>query len=162
MHGGKRHSHGNGHSHDHDDHNHAHAGPGHNHPRDHRPTVQWQTPHLPAQSQTESRELDLDLVERAFVEGFAASSDPTSFLRLAHVPFEGTATDGKRLVLLRVESEAVADVGSVSPHVGGASFRYDVLSGRMVSRRDRLRLVYFDGAQVRSLSLAEAKGLDKP
>ena len=160
MHGGKNHSHGNGHFHDHDHDDRDHGGPGHNQPHGPRATAQWQTPHLPEGTRAEAH--DLDLVEKAFLEGFAATSDPTSFLRLAHVPFEGTASDGKRIVLLRVETDAVADVGSVTPHIGGASFRYDVLPVRLVSRRDRLRFMYFDGAQVRSLSLAEARGLDKP
>ena len=36
-------------------------------------------------------EADLDQVEAAFVEGFLAASDPTSFLRLAGIPFKATA-----------------------------------------------------------------------
>src|SRR6202035_4177017 len=104
-------------------------------------------------------ETDLDLVEAAFVEGFLAATDATSFLRLARVPFEGTAADGVRLALLRVEVDSVADVGSITPHLGGASFRYDPLPARMVSRRKRLRLVYFDGEKPRMLDLAEALSL---
>jgi len=50
-------------------------------------------------------------VEAAFFEGFLGASDTTSFLRLARVPFEGTADDGARLVLLRVEVDSVADIG---------------------------------------------------
>ena len=37
---------------------------------------------------TRAREPDLDLVEMAFVEGFATAKDPASFLRLARIPFE--------------------------------------------------------------------------
>ena len=102
---------------------------------------------------------DLDLVTAAFVDGFGAAADPTSFLRLAKVPFEATATDGAKLALLRVEIDAVTDVGAVTPHLGGASFRYDPLPGKMVSRRKRLRLVYFDGRGLRMLDLAEATKL---
>ena len=40
-------------------------------------------------------EPDLDLIEAAFVDGFSAASDPTSFLRLAQVPFELTTADGR-------------------------------------------------------------------
>jgi hypothetical protein len=86
-------------------------------------------------------------------------ADATSFLRLARVPFEGTAADGARLALLRVEVDSVADVGSITPHLGGASFRYDPLPARMISRRKRLRLVYFDGQKPRMLDLAEAMSL---
>jgi hypothetical protein len=117
--------------HDHHPRNGAHpspAGLGHNH-QETRDAAQWQTPHLdPAHAQPhEHEEPDLDQVEAAFVEGFMAASDPTSFLRLARIPFEAKATDGARLVLLRVETDVVADIGSLTPHLGGGSFRYDPL-----------------------------------
>ena len=96
------------------------------------------------------------------MEGFLGASDLTSFLRLAQVPFEGTAADGARLALLRVEVDSVADVGSITPHLGGGSFRYDPLPTRMVSRRKRLRLVYSDGQQPRLLDLAGALSLVAP
>jgi len=141
----------------------APAGIGHNRPSEPKRPVQWQTPHrndAPADAAAHSRaEADLDLVEAAFVEGFLAASDATSFLRLARVPFEGTAADGTRLALLRVEVDSVADVGSITPHLGGATFRYDPLPARMISRRKRLRLVYFDGRRPRMLDLAEAMTL---
>jgi hypothetical protein len=139
------------------------AGIGHNRPNEARRPAQWQTPHredTPAGGEGRPRaEADLDLIEAAFVEGFLVASDATSFLRLARVPFEGTAADGARLALLRVEVDSVADVGSITPHLGGASFRYDPLPARMVSRRKRLRLVYFDGQKPRALDLAEAMSL---
>jgi hypothetical protein len=161
-----------GHDHDHS-HHHSNggggplaampAGIGHNRPSEPKRPVQWQTPHRndePADPEGRHRaETDLDLVEAAFVEGFLAASDVTSFLRLARVPFEGTAADGAKLALLRVEVDSVADVGSITPHLGGASFRYDPLPARMVSRRKRLRLVYFDGQKPRMLDLAEASSL---
>jgi len=157
MHGGHDHHHhdgGGGTSAD-------HAGAGHNHAPRPRGSVQWQTPHRPhgEQEPIARREADVDLVEAAFVEGFLSASDPTSFLRLAQVPFEATATDGIKLALLRVEVDAVADVGSVTPHLGGGSFRYDPLPARMVSRRKRLRFIYFDGQGPRPLDLAEVRAL---
>jgi hypothetical protein len=142
---------------------HEAPGPGHNHapPR----AVQWQAPHLPhghaehAQGQPEP---DFDLVEAAFAEGFATASDPTSFLRLAGVPFEASDGAGGRLCLLRVELEQVADIGTMTPHLGGGSFRYDPLPAKLVSRRRRLRLVYHDGRNLRPLSLGEARALTGP
>jgi hypothetical protein len=154
------------------DHDHAHydngptmdptiaAGAGHNHAVKPRQPAQWQLLHGEEQAKEEpcgsDSETDVDLVAAAFVEGFMAASDPTSFLRLAKVPFAATAPDGAKLSLLRVEIDTVADVGSVTPHLGGRSFRYDPLPARMVSRRKRLRLVYFDGAGLRPFELAEA------
>jgi hypothetical protein len=106
------------------------------------------------------QEPDLDLVEKAFVEGFSSASDSTSFLRLARIPFEAVEGSGIRLVLLRVETDGVTDVGSVTPQLGGGAMRYDPLPARMVSQRRRLRFVYFDGASPRALSLAEVRELD--
>ena len=147
------------------DHVHLHAQPaiGHNHDPGPRAVAQWQTPHLDASHHAHhddaNGEPDLDQVEAAFVEGFAAASDPTSFLRLANVPFEATAGDGERLVLLRVEADQVTDVGSIMPHLGGASFRYDPLPAKMVARRRRLRFIYHDGGGVRALTFAEVRAL---
>jgi hypothetical protein len=156
MHDDHDHSHSHSHS---DSHTHDHgpaAGLGHNRPLERRGVAQWQTPHLdPHDTQPRGRgEADLDQVEAAFIEGFLAASDPTSFLRLAGIPFTVTAADGATLRLLRVETEVVADVGAVTPHLGGGSFRYDPLPARLVSRRRRLRLVYFDGVGLRPMGFA--------
>jgi hypothetical protein len=136
---------------------------GHNRGNDPRRPVQWQSPHRKDADRIEDApirpEADLDLVEAAFTEGFLATSDATSFLRLARIPFEGSAPDGAKLALLRVEIDDIADVGSLTPHLGGDSFRYDPLPARMVSRRKRLRFVYFDGQKPRMLSLAEVRAL---
>jgi hypothetical protein len=160
MHRGHDHSH-----HDFGGSGAIHFGPGHNHAPAPQRVVQWQRPHLDASAgqgagDHDHSEPDLDLVETAFVEGFAGAPDPTSFLRLAQVPFEATAPDGARLALLRVEADAVTDVGSVMPHLGGESFRYDPLPARMVTRRRRLRFIYGDGRATRALSFAEVRGLE--
>jgi hypothetical protein len=139
-------------------------GPGHNHAHGPYPVAQWQKPHLDAAhaqaaGDGEPVESDLDLVETAFVEAFTGASDPTSFLRLAQVPFDATTADGARLALLRVEIDAVTDVGSVMPHLGGKTFRYDPLPAALVARRRRLRFVYGDGSALRALSFAQVRAL---
>ena len=155
MHQGHDHHHqghgGGGHDHD-------HGGPGHNGSA----TRQWQTPHLiPGMEipQAAPREPDLDLVETAFVDAFPRAPDPTSFLRLAGVPFIGERDDGTRLSLLRVEVNHTTDIGTLTPHLGGGSHRYDPLPAKMTSQRERLALTYFDGTGPTHLSLAEAKAL---
>jgi hypothetical protein len=158
-----------GHDHDHHDHNgnggsgaHHHLPPaGHNRVQHPRGVTQWQTPHLGEghHSDPHQSEPDLDQVEAAFVEGFSAAADPTSFLRLANVPFETTAVDRSKLVLLRVETDLVTDVGSIMPHLGGATFRYDPLPAALVTRRRRLRFIYRDDRGVRALSFAEVRAL---
>jgi len=151
--------------HDHADGGVARAGAGHNHATAPKPVAQWQTPHrdlIPAAEPQPIHEADLDLVEIAFVEAFSLTVDPTSFLRLAQVPFEMTGADGRALVLLRVEIEAVTDVGSMMPHLGGSSFRYDPLPAALVERRRRLRFVYADGQGLRALNFAEVRALAPP
>lgn len=155
--------------HGHDDHTHAH-GHAHSHSHSHGPghnamgrrAAQWQTPHDPGagQDQAPAPEPDFDLVETAFLASFASAPDPVSFLRLARVPFTGRTKDGETLRLLRVETDEAVDVASITPHLGGASMRYDPLPPRMVSRRRRLAFVYFDGTAARRLSFAEALALD--
>ena len=150
-----------GHDHDHHHHGNGAAGAGHNHAQPIKGTVQWQTPHLPHEHDHhhEHAEPDLDLVEMAFVEGFATTKDPASFLRLARNPFEATDAEGRKLVLLRVESGATTDVGTLSPQLGGGSMRYDPLPARMVTHRRALGFVYFDGKEPRVLTLGEVRGL---
>jgi hypothetical protein len=163
--------HGNGHSHDHDhdhsdahdhhhrhghEHHHDHGGPGHNGaPK--RPAAQWQTPHNPGEQLPSPAEPDLDKVEAAFIDGFIDAPDPVSFLRLGRIPFELIVADGVKLNLLRVEIDALADVGSLTPHLGGGSFRYDPLPASLVSHRRRLRFVYFDGEKLRPLTFADVR-----
>lgn len=141
------------------DHHDDQAGPGHNHPP---AAAQWQTPHLPdgAKTQVDDRpEVDLDLVEQSFVEGFLAASDPTSFLRLAGIPFQAADSSGKTLSLLRVSLDQDTDVGSVTPHLGGQSYRYDPLPAKLVSKRQKLRFIYHDGEAVQELDFADARAL---
>jgi hypothetical protein len=159
-----RHPHEHNHEHGHDhhdghDHHHPPHGPGHNR-HSHRAPVQWQTPHQPdgAKEHAVAPEPDLDKVEAAFVDGFFQAPDPTSFLRLARIPFEIASGDAS-LKLLRVEIDALTDVGSLTPHLGGGTFRYDPLPSNFVSRRRRLRFVYFDGASLRALSYAELRDI---
>src|SRR5215470_4191396 len=99
-----------GHDHDHDTGGGASrpaiAGVGHNHVNTPVRPIQWQVLHdgpKPGDSGPSGAVTDLDLVEAAFVEGFLAASDPTSFLRLAGAPFRAATSDGTTLALLRVE-----------------------------------------------------------
>lgn len=124
--------------------------------------LQWQAVHLPADAASEPEpagDSDVDLVEAAFVRAFADANDPTSFLRLAGVPFQATAGDGKQLVLLRVEIDHVTDIGAVMPHLGGESVSYNPLPAKLVAHRRRLRLIYFDGKAAVGLDLREAQAL---
>jgi hypothetical protein len=139
-----------------DPHTAATVGSGHN-----RAAVQWQVPHRPDGEQIETPpvERDLDLIEKSFVEGFVRAPDPTSFLRLASIPFVGVDSDERRLHLLRVETESLTDVGAVAPLLGGEGVRYDPLPAKLVAQRQRLSFVYHDGRSTRRLDFAEARKL---
>lgn len=158
-----RHHHDHDHDHDHAHHDHHHHGPGHNHVHPPKKVMQWQTPHLaePPSVDQEPSAPDIDLVEEAFIDGFRTSNDPTSFLRLAHVPFEARTAEGAKLALLRVETEEIVDVGAVMPHLGGETFRYDPLPAGLVARRRCLRFIYFDGKDLRPLNLAAVIALSE-
>jgi hypothetical protein len=121
--------------------------------------AQWQEPHRHDGQGTDQPEPDFDLIEASFAENFPKASDPTSFLRLARIPFVGSRAGGRVLRLLRVEYEEATDVGSVTPHLGGETLRYDPLPAQMVSTRKHLRFVYQDGEGVVRLSLAETRAL---
>lgn len=157
MHDDHHHHGDHGHSHDHD-HAHRHSpARGHNHRHG---ATQWQVPHRPdGEERPEAGERDLDLVETEFVLGFVRAADPTSFLRLARVPFVGVTPDGRRLHLLRVLVENLVDVGSVVPILGEDAARYDPLPGPLTSRRQRLTFVYHDGSGVELLEFAQARNL---
>ena len=137
------------------------GGTGHNA----RSTAQWQTPHKPQEARDlppdEVPEADMDLVEKAFSDAFPTVKDPTSFLRLAGIPFMATMADGTELKLLRVAQENRVDIGALTPHLGGETFRYDPLPAQLVSRRERLAFVYFDGIGTHTLSFDDARALGK-
>jgi hypothetical protein len=141
----------------HDDH--PAPGPGHNAPSA-RPR-QWQTPHRDHEHEPEApepAEPDLDLVETAFVQGFEQASDPTSFLRLARVPFV-TERDRQKLELIRVETRCQTDVASITPYLGGAGHRVAPLPEALVTRRRSLRFIYLGPAGQEDLTLADVRDL---
>ena len=139
-------------------------GHGPNQGHNHRDTAQWQVPHKSDHDQAgdehrHEHEPDFDLVEQAFVAGFQSAPDPTSFLRLAGIPFEAKLADGTELKLLRVSQERRVDIGALAPHLGGETFRYDPLPAQMVSKRDHLVFIYFDGAKTRPYAFEDARAL---
>ncbi len=112
------------------------------------------TPH----DEPAAAEPDLDLVEAAFVQGFEQAPDPTSFLRVARIPFV-TERAGERLELLRVETRCRTDVAAVAPELGGAGHRVSPLPAALVARRRQLHFVYLGGRGQHTLSLAEVRPL---
>ncbi len=155
----------NGHGHHDHDHRHDVASAAMGSPRPPATTLprrsrNGRTRTLTPAASPDAPEPDFDLVESAFAESFPTASDPTSFLRLAGIPFAGRSADGTMLNLLRVEFEETTDVAAVTPHLGGGSVRVDPLPAQMVSRRRHLRFAYQGRSEIVRLSLAEARSLE--
>ena len=139
----------------HDDH--EAPGLGHNA----KPPAQWQKPHLPhghGAPHDQESEPDLDLIEAAFVEGFERAPDPTSFLRLAGIPFQ-SERDGQTLHLVRVEIESLTDIAAVTPLLGGNGHSVAPLPASRVAQRRHLGFLYLAGETMQRLDLAEARAL---
>ena len=124
---GHDHHHGDGHRGDHGyDHHHDQAA-GHNHaPGPSRGAM------ADAASAQASRpgdgERDIDKVEMAFIDGFIDATDPISFLRLGpRAVRNDRRPTAQSSVCCASKSTRSTDVGSLTPHLGGESFRYDPL-----------------------------------
>ena len=67
--------------------------------------------------------------------------------------------DGKTYQLVRVEQIQKTDIGSLTPHLGGQTHRYDPLPAQLVAKRDALEFIYYDGEKPVTLSFEEARAL---
>jgi hypothetical protein len=137
------------------DHPHEH-GPGHNRPAPH--ATQWQNPLSRAGAPT-AEEPDFDLVEEAFCEAAQNASDPTSFLRLAGVPFVADLGGGKRMRLLSYSIANETEVGAVAPGFEAAEPVYHPLPASRVRKLRRLRFTYHTAEGVKEFSLSEVRNL---
>ena len=137
-----------GHDHDHHHHGNGAAGAGHNHAQPTSGTVQWQTPHLPHDHEHDARSCASRI--SIWWKWLLSKALRQPRTRRASCGWRGFRSRrptraGNKLVMLRVESDAVTDVGALMPQLGGGAMRYDPLPARMVTHRRRLRFIYFDG-----------------
>lgn len=148
--------------HDHPSHEHHHAPTSHGHNRAPKGYAAWELPRDDASGSandsTES-EPDFDLVEKSFVDGAHNHPDPTSFLRLASVPFHARLADGNEGYLLGYVIEDVVEVGSVMPTIGDGPANYNVVPASRVAKRRHLYFQYWTKKGEVRLSLAQARGL---
>jgi hypothetical protein len=143
--------------HDHP-HTHSHAhGPGHNRPGPH--ATQWQKPLSRDATPAPTAEPDFDLVEEAFCDAAQTASDPTSFLRLAGVPFVADLGGGKRMRLLSYSIASETEVGAVAPGFEAAEPVYHPLPAARVRKLRRLRFTYHTAEGVKEFSLYEVRNL---
>ncbi|WP_282093965.1 hypothetical protein [Epibacterium ulvae] len=127
-------------------HNHDHAPHGHGHNHAHGD-------HLHSHMHHEDEAADLQVLAAQFIDGFLKASDKTSYLKLAGVPFERPAKDGKKaLKLIDVELKTDWQVGTASPSFGSQELSYLPFPGEMVQERTNMSLIY--------VSLKEKSTLD--
>ncbi len=120
---------------------------------------QWQDPKTHTAVQPRPADQDLDLVEQEFYLTALASTDPTSLLRLARIPFVADIGDGKLMRLLSISVADEIEVGAVSPGYGGADVVYHPVPASRVKHARNLRFVYHTPDGIRSFSYAEIRDL---
>ena len=98
---------------------------------------------------------DAALLEAAFIEGFRAATDKSSFLRLAHVPFELPGPDGLGLKLMEVRIADRFEVGAATPGFGTAELVYHPIPGPMVRGTTQITFVYCTLRETRELGWSD-------
>jgi hypothetical protein len=124
-----------------------------------RAATQWQGPKGDEVPETRAADHDLDLVEQEFHRLALTSTDPTSLLRLARVPFVADIGDGKLMRLLRVSVSDEIEVGAISPGYGGSDVVYHPVPTSRVQHSRSLRFVYHTPDGIRAFSYAEIRDL---
>jgi hypothetical protein len=135
----------------------AAPGPGHN--TSPRAASQWQEPKADEGPEARPLEQDLDLLEQEFHRSALTSTDPTSLLRLARVPFVADIGGGKLMRLLRVSVSDEIEVGAISPGYGGGDVVYHPVPASRVQHSRSLRFVYHTPDGVRAFAYAEIRNL---
>ena len=144
SHGHHHHHHGHGHHHDHDHshghdhHSHGHDhGPGHNHPHG----AEHLHSHIHGGTDRERVE-ELQVLATAFIDGFRAAEDKTSYLRLAGIPFQRLGNDGLTLHLVDAAINANWQIGTASPAFATRELVYMPFPGQMVTSRETMIFTY--------------------
>jgi hypothetical protein len=133
------------------------AGPGHN--AGFRGPSQWQAPKTHEMLPARPADPDLDLVEQEFYRSALTSTDPTSLLRLARVPFVADCGGGKLMRLLSINVSDEIEVGAISPGYGGSDVVYQPVPASRVKHSRNLRFVYHTPDGIRAFTYAEIRDL---
>jgi hypothetical protein len=133
------------------------AGPGHNAGF---PTAsQWQDPKTAETLRARPADHDLDLVEQEFYRSALTSTDPTSLLRLARVPFVADIGGGRLIRLLSISVSDEIEVGAISAGYGGSDVVYHPVPAPRVKHSRNLRFVYHTPDGIRAFTYAEIRDL---
>ena len=158
---GGRHGHRSDHEPDehspHDEEDAAVGRPGHN--AGFRAASQWQDPRTDETLQARAADHDLDLVEQEFYRSALTSTDPTSLLRLARVPFVADIGGGKLMRLLSISVSDEIEVGAISAGYGGSDVVYHPVPASRVKHSRSVRLVYHTPDWIRAFTYGEIRNL---
>ena len=132
-------------------------GPGHN--AGFRGASQWQDTTTNEPPQARPAEHDLDLVEQELYRSALTSTDPTSLLRLARIPFVVDLGGGEVMRLLSISLSDEIEVGAISAGYGGSDPVYHPVPASRVKHSRNLRFVYHTPDGVRAFTYAEIRDL---
>ncbi|MEM9222798.1 MAG: hypothetical protein AAGB11_10390 [Pseudomonadota bacterium] len=124
------------------DHNHAHI-----HVHDHL--------HSHAGVSRHDQDEDAHALMKAFIAGFRAADDKTSFLRLSGVPHTIEDSRGRPMHLVEARIEQTHQLGTASPGFGTGELTYLPYPGAMVRAREGMTFTYVSMAERRDLPLHE-------
>lgn len=149
AHGHHHHHHHDHHQHDHEAHDHAAPGAGHNH-RD----MQHLHSHPHGEAQHLNRE-ELRELAASFVDGFRASEDKTSYLRLAGIPFQISDSDGRAMHLVDTKIETSWQIGTATPGFASRELAYLPFPGKMIAARETMSFTYVSLTERRDVDLCD-------
>ena len=135
----------------------AAPGPGHN--ADFSGARQWQDAKKNEPPQARAADPDLDLVEQELYRSALTSTDPTSLLRLARIPFVADLGGGKLMRLLSIGVSDEIEVGAISPTYGCGDVVYHPVPASRVKHSRNLRFVYHTPEGIRAFRYAEIRDL---
>lgn len=139
-------------AHHHHDHEHAHA---HGHDHHHHGDNGAPAEHLHSHFHPASNSEELKVLTSAFVDGFRAAEDKTSYLRLASIPFQREGSDGLTLHLVDAAIVANWQIGTASPAFATRELAYMPFPGKMVTSRETMTFTYVSLTERADIDLTE-------
>lgn len=134
------------HSHAHD-HGHQHS---HHHGHNSTPSE-----HLHSHPHPHDHGEELKILTSAFVDGFRAAEDKTSYLRLSGIPFSREGSDGLKMHLVDASIVANWQIGTASPAFATRELAYMPFPGEMVMSRETMSFTYVSLTERADIDLSE-------
>lgn len=88
------------------------------------------------------RAQEAQVLATAFLDGYRAAGDKTSFLRLSGVPFKVDGKDGLSMHLVEAAISSAWQLGTASPAFGSRELVYLPYPKEMISERETMTFTY--------------------